>query len=84
MTRSGSVLPDQVHRLVPPAGLAHHVVTLVLEDLLQVEPDDGLILGDDHAPGHWDRSSGLGRSEPRAPRPDARRDAPTPPMAECR
>ena len=48
----GTVSADQVDDLVTTARLSHHVVALVLEDLFEVEPDDGLVLGNDHAPGH--------------------------------
>ena len=51
----GLVVADQVDGLVAAAGLPHHVVPLVLQDLLEIEPDDGLVLGDDHTPGHGAR-----------------------------
>src|SRR4029077_18456709 len=42
---------DELHGLVAAAGLAHDVVALLLEDLLEVEADDGLVLSDHHAHG---------------------------------
>ena len=42
------VLGHHLHRLVAPAALADHVVAGRGEDLLQVEPDDRLVLGNDH------------------------------------
>ena len=45
----GLELTDQLDRLVAAAGLADHLVALLLEGLLQVEADDGLVLGDDDA-----------------------------------
>ena len=41
------MLFHQHHRLVAPPGLAHDVVAGRGQDLLEVEPDDGLVLGDD-------------------------------------
>ena len=52
MATSGCVLPDQLDRLVAPAGLAHDLVALLLEGLLEVEADDGLVLGDDDTDRH--------------------------------
>ena len=52
ITRSGWWVADQLDGLVPPAGLPHHVVALVQQDLLEIEPDDRFVLGDDHTPGH--------------------------------
>ena len=48
----GLVRPDQLDGLVAPAGLADDLVALLLEGLLQVEADDGLVLGDDDAGRH--------------------------------
>jgi hypothetical protein len=42
-------LAHEPHRLVAPSGLADDLVALLLEGLLQVEADDGLVLGDDDA-----------------------------------
>ena len=47
--RSGAQLAGHRHGLVPPTGLAHDLVALLLEGLAQVEADDGLVLGDQHA-----------------------------------
>src|SRR3546814_73436 len=45
--------PDHpTHRLVATARLADDVVARFLEGLLEVQPDDGLVLGDHHARGH--------------------------------
>ena len=52
MARSGCELADQLDGLVAAAGLAHDLVALLLEGLLQVEADDGLVLGDDDTGGH--------------------------------
>ena len=60
MTRSGWLVADEVDGLVAASGLPHHVVALVQEDLLEIEPDDGLVLGDDHTPGHGVRSFRFG------------------------
>ena len=37
---------DQAHRLVTTTALADDLVALLLEELTQVHPDDGLVLGD--------------------------------------
>ena len=42
----GLELADQLDGLVAPAGLAHDLVALLLEGLLEVEADDGLVFGD--------------------------------------
>ena len=52
MATSGSCSRDQLDGLVAPAGLAHHLVALLLEGLLEVEADDGLVLGDHDAGRH--------------------------------
>src|SRR5205823_2399963 len=41
----------QLHGFVAAPGLAHDLVALLLQDLLQVEADDGLVLSDHHAHG---------------------------------
>ena len=46
IARSGSQLPDQLDRLVAPARLPDDLVALLLEELLQVEADDGFVFGD--------------------------------------
>ena len=46
----GPQVADQLDGLVAAAGLAHDLVALLLEGLLEVEADDGLVLGD-HARG---------------------------------
>ena len=56
----GVVGADQVDGLVAAAGLPHHVIPFVQQDLLQIQPDDRLVLGDDHAPGHVTGPSGSG------------------------
>ncbi len=38
---------DERHSLVPPTGLGHDHVAGFLEDLLEVEADDGLVVSDD-------------------------------------
>ena len=53
----GLELADELDGFVAPAGLADDVVALLLEDLLEVEADDGLVLGDDDA-GRTARLSG--------------------------
>ena len=45
----GLELAHELDRLVAPARLADDLVALLLEGLLQVEADDGLVLGDDDA-----------------------------------
>ena len=64
--------PDQLDRLVTPPGLPHDLVALLLEGLLQVEADDGLVLGDHDTDGHEREvtgpTPGLGPVPP-APRP---------------
>ena len=45
----GLQLTDELDRLVAPAGLADDVVTLLDEELLEVEADDRFVLGDDDA-----------------------------------
>ena len=42
---------DELDGLVAAAGLAHDLVALFLEELLEVEADDRLVLGDDDARG---------------------------------
>ena len=44
--------PHQLDGFVAAAGLTDDLVPLLLHDLLEVEPDDGLVLGDHHAYGH--------------------------------
>ena len=39
----------EIDRVIAPAGLADHHVTLFLEDLLEVQTDDRLVLGDHDA-----------------------------------
>ena len=58
MARSGSSSRDQLDGLVAAAGLAHDLVALLLEDLLEVEADDGLVLRDDDAHGQVVHSFG--------------------------
>ena len=58
MARSGSSSRDELDRLVAAAGLAHDLVALLLEGLLEVEADDGLVFGDHDADGHGGRSFG--------------------------
>ena len=55
----GTELADQLDRLVAAAGLADHLVALLLEDLLEVEADDRLVLGDDDTRG-WRVSAAIG------------------------
>jgi hypothetical protein len=38
---------DELHGLVAAPGLADDLEPLLLEELLEVEPDDRLVLGDD-------------------------------------
>jgi hypothetical protein len=45
----GLELAHELDGLVASAGLADDLVALLLEGLLQVEADDGLVLGDDDA-----------------------------------
>ena len=47
IARSGLSVADELDGLVAAAGLADDFVALFLEDLLEVEPDDGLVLGED-------------------------------------
>ena len=56
MTRSGWWSRTRSTASSPRPVSPDHVVPLVLEDLLQIEPDDRLVLGDDHPPGHWGRA----------------------------
>ena len=55
----GLQLADELDRLVAAAGLADDLVALLLEDLLEVETDDRLVLGDHdaHGLGHRFRAS---------------------------
>ena len=58
----GLRLADELDGLVAAAGLADDLVALFLEDLLQVEADDRLVLGDDDpgrfvVAGMWARGS---------------------------
>ena len=46
ITRSGRSSRTELDRLVAPPGLAHDVVALLFEELLEVEADDGLVLRD--------------------------------------
>src|SRR3954447_21672947 len=46
----GTEVADELDGLVAASGLADDLVALLLEELLQVEADDGLVLGD-HDPG---------------------------------
>ena len=58
------VRPEVAHQLdgfVATAGFADDVVALLLEELLEVETDDRLVLGDDHTGGAGGLS-GHGRS----------------------
>src|SRR5205807_593049 len=48
----GVEVADQLHGLVAAPGLAHDLVTLFLEDLLEVEADDRLVFGHDDADGN--------------------------------
>src|SRR5690606_10209858 len=48
----GGELADQLDGFVAPAGLPHDLVALLLEGLLQVEADDGLVFGDDDTGAH--------------------------------
>ena len=69
MATSGSSALTSVDGLVAPAGLAHDLVALLLEGLLEVEADDGLVLGDDDAGRHSGRtfrgwSVGADRTDP--------------------
>ena len=48
----GLEVAHELDGLVAAAGLAHDLVALLLEGLLQVEADDGLVFGDDDAGGH--------------------------------
>ena len=48
----GLVLLDQLDGLVAPTGLAHDEIALFLEGLLQIEADDGLVLGDHDSGRH--------------------------------
>ena len=50
MTRSGSQLLGQPHRGLAVSRLADHVVALLDEHLPEVEPDQGLVLGDENPP----------------------------------
>ena len=52
ITRSGLCVRDQLDGIVAAAGLPYDVVALVEQDLLQIQPDDRLVLGDDHTPAH--------------------------------
>ena len=45
----GLLLADELDRLVTAPGLAHDVVTLLDEQLLEIEPDDRFVLRDDDA-----------------------------------
>ena len=48
-TRSGRMLLRELHRPLPVAGLRDDVVPLLGEHLGEVEPDQGLVLGDEDA-----------------------------------
>ena len=50
-----SRMADQLDGLVAATGLAHDLVPLFLQGLLEVEADDGLVLGD-HDTGGQERS----------------------------
>ena len=67
----GLELADELDRLVAAAGLADDVVALLLEELLEVEADDRLVLGDDDAGG---RVGGSTRVRPRAQRAESSAD----------
>ena len=49
MARSGGAASHELHGFVARAGLADHLVALLLEGPPQVEADDGLVFGDHHA-----------------------------------
>ena len=51
----GIQLAYELDRVVAAAGLADHLVTLFLEDLLEVQTDDRLVLGDHDAHGFGHR-----------------------------
>ena len=80
MARSGSSWPDQLDGLVAAAGLAHDLVALLLEGLLEVEADDGLVLGDHDAGRHRSvlprfaaaGTDGSSATSPRSGRPSRR------------
>ena len=81
MARSGARSRTSSTASSPRPGLAHDLVALLLEGLLEVEADDGLVFGDDDAGGHggilsrFGGGSGLG-SRPgggRAARPGSAR-----------
>ena len=63
----GPQLAHELDGLVAAAGLADDVVALLLEELLEVEADDRLVLGDDDAGrpggrrGHGARRGSAGR-----------------------
>ena len=55
IARSGFELADELDRVVAAAGLADDLVALFLEDLLEIETDDRLVLGDHDAHGFGHR-----------------------------
>ena len=56
MARSGLSSLDERDGFVAATGLADDVVPLFFEGLLEIEPDDGLVLGDHDAGGHRGRT----------------------------
>jgi hypothetical protein len=55
-----SELDGEPHRGLAVAGLADHLEALLLQHLLEVEPDEGLVLGDEDttaASGHLQQAT---------------------------
>src|SRR5581483_5587188 len=74
----GVEVANQVHGLVAPARLPHHLVALFFEQLLQVEADYGLVLGDHDARRclHWLALRGWVRAARTARWPSGREGCP--------
>ncbi len=52
ITRSGAQLLGQLDGFLAVAGLADHLVALVAKHFGQIQPDQRLVLGDQHASGN--------------------------------
>ena len=61
MARSGWCVLDQLDGLVAAPGLAHDLVALFFEGLLEIEADDGLVFSDHDTDGHRLSPVGSGR-----------------------